>query len=73
MPTAPVSPKRDASNDEVEDFRARTMGLTCISGLSGCPQISLPLADAGAPMGISVLAAHGGDEALLEMAVTLAS
>jgi len=73
MPTAPVSPKRDASNEEVEDFRARTMGLTCISGLSGCPQISLPLAEAGAPLGISLLAAHGGDEALLDMAVTLAS
>ena len=73
MPTAPVSPKRDASNAEVEDFRARAMGMTCISGLSGCPQISLPLADAGAPIGISLLAAHGGDEALLEMAVRLAS
>ena len=73
MPTAPVSPKRDASNAEVEDFRARTMGLTCISGLSGCPQISLPLAEADAPIGISLLAAHGGDETLLDMAVRLAS
>lgn len=73
MPTAPVSPKRDASNAEVEDFRARTMGLTCVSGLSGCPQVSLPLAEAGAPIGLSLLAAHGGDEALLEMAVKLAS
>lgn len=73
MPTSPVSPKRDATNAEVEDFRARAMGLTCIAGLSGCPQISLPLADAGAPIGISLLAAHGGDEALLDMAVTLAS
>lgn len=73
MPTAPVSPKRDASNAEVEDFRARTMGLTCISGLSGCPQVSLPLAEAGAPIGISLLTSHGGDETLLDMAVTLAS
>jgi len=73
MPTAPVSPKRDATNAEVEDFRARAMGLTCISGLSGCPQVSLPLADAGAPIGVSLLAAHGGDEALLDIAVTLAS
>lgn len=73
MPTAPVSPKRDATNAEVEDFRARAMGLTCISGLSGCPQVSLPLADAGAPVGISLLSAHNGDESLLDMAVTLAS
>ena len=72
MPTAPASHKRDATNAEIEDFRARTMGLTCISGLSGCPQISLPLADADAPIGISLLAGNGGDESLLEMAVTLA-
>lgn len=73
MPTAPVSPKRDASNAEVEDFRARAMGLTCIAGLSGCPQVSLPLADAGAPIGISLLTAHNSDETLLDMAVDLAS
>ncbi len=73
MPTAPVSPKRDASDADVEDFRARTMGLTCISGLSGCPQVSLPLAEAGAPIGISLLAAHGGDESLLDIAVALDS
>ena len=73
MPTSPVSPKRDATNAEVEDFRARAMGLTCVSGLSGCPQVSLPLADAGAPIGVSLLAAHGGDEVLLNIAVTLAS
>ena len=73
MPTAPVSPKRDAGNAEVEEFRARTMGLTCISGLSGCPQMSLPLAEAGAPLGLSLLGPHGSDESLLRMAVLLAS
>jgi amidase len=72
MPTAPLSPKRDASNSEIEDFRARTMGLTCPAGLSGCPQISLPLAEAGAPLGISLLGPRGSDEDLLGMAVKLA-
>jgi amidase len=71
LPTAPISPKRDASVAEVEDFRARTMGLTCLAGLSGCPQASLPLADAGAPLGLSLLGPRGSDEILLNMAVSL--
>lgn len=73
MPTAPVSPKRDASGAEVEDFRARTMGLTCLAGLSGCPQFSLPLAAHDAPLGVSLLGPRGADESLMEMAVALAS
>ncbi|MGB0631879.1 MAG: amidase [Alphaproteobacteria bacterium] len=71
MPTAPVSPKRDASDAEVEDFRARTMGLTCPAGLSGCPQISLPLATASAPLGISILGPRGSDESLLGLVAGL--
>jgi len=74
LPTAPISPKRDASDAEVEDFRARTMGLTCLAGLSGCPQINLPGAEAqGAPLGLSLLGPHGSDEDLLTMAVALSS
>lgn len=73
MPTAPVSPKRDASDAEVEDFRARTMGLTCLAGLSGCPQYSLPLASTDAPLGISLLGPRGADETLLEFGLKLAS
>ncbi len=71
MPTAPVSPKRDATDAEVEDFRARTMGLTCPAGLSGCPQISLPLAQADGPLGISILGPRGSDESLLGLAASL--
>ena len=71
MPTAPVSPKRDASDAEVEDFRARTMGLTCPAGLSGCPQISLPLATASAPVGISMVGPRGSDETLLRLAADI--
>jgi len=74
LPTAPISPKRDAGDAEVEDFRARTMGLTCLAGLSGCPQINLPAAEAlGAPLGLSLLGPRGSDEDLLNMAVALSS
>ena len=55
----------------VEDFRARTMGLTCPAGLSGCPQISLPLATATGPVGISILGPRGSDESLLNLVAGL--
>lgn len=71
MPTAPVSPRRDAPADEIETFRTRTMGLTCPAGLSGCPQVSLPLAGAGAPLGVSLIGPRGSDEALVGYAARL--
>jgi len=50
------------------------MGLTCLAGLSGCPQINLPVAEAqGAPLGLSLLGPRGSDEDLLTMAVALSS
>jgi amidase len=72
MPTAPVSPKRDAAVAEVEAFRARTMGLTCLAGLTGCPQLSMPLAHEAAPIGISLLGPRGSDESLLTIAAEFA-
>ncbi|MEC7491185.1 MAG: amidase [Pseudomonadota bacterium] len=71
MPTAPVSPKRDADASEVENFRARTMGLTCPAGLSGSPQISIPITNADEPIGISIMGPRGSDEALLQMAMQI--
>lgn len=68
MPTAPVSVRRDASATEVDAFRTRTMGLTCPAGLTGSPQVSLPLGRAGGPIGISLLGPRGSDEALLALA-----
>ena len=67
MPTAPCSPRRDADPAEIDAFRARTMGLTCPAGLAGLPQISLPLAQADAPLGVSIIGPPGADEALLAL------
>ncbi len=72
MPTAPVSPNRDAAVNEVEAFRAQTMGLTCIAGLTGCPQVTMPLAHEAAPIGVSLLGPRGSDESLLTIAVEFA-
>jgi amidase len=49
------------------------MRLTCISGISGLPQVSIPAGTiSGCPIGISFLGWAGGDEALLDLAVALA-
>ena len=43
--------------------------LVCIAGLSGAPQISLPLGTVdGLPVGLSLMAAPGQDELLIEIA-----
>jgi amidase len=69
LPTAPcVAPFRDTPPEGLESFRVRVMRLTCIAGLSGLPQVSLPIGSvAGCPVGLSFVGWAGGDEALLEL------
>ncbi|MDA0784853.1 MAG: amidase [Proteobacteria bacterium] len=73
LPTAPViAPPLDAGAEDLEFFRANTMALTCISGHSGLPQITIPAAEVdGCPIGLSFIGWPGGDEALLDLAVAL--
>ena len=56
--------------DRIEiEYRNQAMCLLCISGLTGLPQISLPLAQMGGlPLGLSLIAAHGRDVDLLDLA-----
>ncbi|MDP6829522.1 MAG: amidase [Alphaproteobacteria bacterium] len=74
LPTAPgIAPLRQTPEGELDNFRWRSMGLTCIAGLSGCPQINLPLASLrDCPLGLSLLAAPGRDEMLLQLAAVIA-
>lgn len=74
LPTAPViAPKTDTPPDGLEFFRTNTLALTCISGHSGLPQLTVPAADVdGCPIGLSFIGWAGGDEALLDLAVKLA-
>ena len=56
----------------LEFFRANTMALTCISGHTGLPQVTVPAAEVdGCPVGLSFIGWAGGDEALLDLAVAL--
>jgi amidase len=73
LPTAPsISPKIEMSGPDLEEFRTRVMRLTCTSGISGLPQMSIPGATInGCPIGLSFIGWAGGDEALLDLACEL--
>jgi len=75
LPTAPgIAPLCATPEADMDAERQRILSLTCLSGLSGCPQISLPLATLdGCPLGLSFMAARGRDEVLLDLAVRLSS
>ena len=67
MPTVPCpAPRSDAGPQIFSDFREQAIRLLCWSGLSGFPQITLPLGTvADAPFGISLLGPAGSDLALI--------
>jgi amidase len=74
LPTSPsIAPSVNISGEEAESFRVRVMRLTCIAGLAGLPQMTLPVGTvSGCPAGLSLIGWPGGDEILLDLAVSLA-
>jgi len=73
LPTAPcIPPRTDSAAADLDSYRTRVMRLTCIAGLGGLPQISIPAGTvSGCPVGLSFIGWAGGDEALLDLAVKL--
>jgi amidase len=67
LPTVPsAAPKTDSTPAEFAIFRDRALRLLCWSGLSGFPQITLPLGSVeGAPFGFSLLGPPNSDRALI--------
>lgn len=67
IPTAPgPAPKLGLAGEEVERTRSRVMQLSCVAGLSGMPQVTIPIAGAdGLPIGLSVIAGYRQDRKLL--------
>ena len=74
IPTAAdIAPLKSMSAADSAGFRDRTLTLTCIAGLARLPQVTFPVASVqGAPVGISLIARHGRDRALLALAERLA-
>ncbi|WP_246660599.1 amidase [Nitratireductor sp. XY-223] len=69
MPTVPgAAPLAAASFDDIQDYRERAIRLLCLSGLTGFPQLTLPVASVEcAPFGISLMGPKGSDRALLSI------
>ena len=75
MPSSPApAPLPDMPVPERQELGVRIGRLTCIGGMTGCPQINLPLAKVdGLPVGLSLMGARGSDEMLMRFAVEVAS
>ncbi len=73
LPTVPtIAPLLASTEAEFEGFRQRALQILCISGLSGCPQITMPVATVdGCPLGLSVIGPPGRDRALIAVARSL--
>lgn len=73
MPTVTdIAPRSDSTPEQFSTFREASIRLLCWSGLSGFPQLTLPLGQVdGAPFGISLLGPAGSDLALLELGAAI--
>lgn len=70
LPTSPILPiRRDARLSEMQAAIGRIIHLTCIAGLTGLPQVNLPLGwHGGVPVGVSLIGWRGADTTLLALA-----
>lgn len=74
QPTSPgPAPLKSSPTAALEEARYHAHALCCTAGLAGLPHITIPagLVD-GAPVGLSLIAAGGGDAMLLRLARDLA-
>lgn len=69
---ASLAPLRNADPADVDAVRMRTMAMTCVAGIAGLPQVSMPFLSAkGVPIGISLMGPAGSDAALIHLAVKI--
>ena len=70
FPTSPsCAPLKSENMETLQAFREQALKLLCLSGLSGLPQITLPLCRVyDAPMGLSLMGPKGADARLIEIA-----
>jgi amidase len=72
LPTTPgIAPLRFLRDAHAERFYQAALTLCSVAGLAGLPVVTLPIAMlGGCPLGLSVIAGPGEDEALLAFACT---
>lgn len=70
LPTVPgIAPLSREPYEEQQIYREQALRLLCLAGLSGLPQITLPLSEVdGAPFAISLIAPRHRDMALIDLA-----
>ncbi|MCL7747718.1 amidase [Halalkalibacter alkaliphilus] len=68
IPTTPgEAPLCNLSGEEIEERRSQTMQLSCIAGLTGFPQVTIPIeGKVGMPIALSVIAGPNQDRRLLQ-------
>lgn len=73
LPTTPgAAPLLNESAEFMTVYRTQLMGLTALAGLSGRPQLNLPvLQDQQAPWGLSLLGYRDADMSLIDLAENL--
>ena len=74
LPTTPdIAPLLTDGGEKMESYRNRSLQMLALSGLSGFPQISMPLGQRlGAPLGLSLLGPAGSDASLVRLAQRIA-
>ncbi|GAE37044.1 amidase [Halalkalibacter akibai] len=66
IPTTPgEAPLCGLSGSEIESRRSKTMQLSCIAGLAGLPQVTIPIKGDGPPVACSIIAGLNQDLKLL--------
>ena len=69
--TSGIAPLRFLRDAHAERFYQAALTLCSVAGLAGLPVVTLPIATLdGCPLGLSVIAGPGEDEALLAFACT---
>jgi amidase len=73
LPTMPdIAPLLTETEEALNTYRNTAINLLCLSGLSGLPQVSMPVASRmGAPLGLSVVGPAGSDASLVRLAARL--